>query len=65
MNGFYRLAGTPAAIDKKHPVIAKIKEQVDREYEDGRTTVMGDDELESIFKSVDGVTYKMVNHYHG
>ena len=65
MNGFYRLAGTPAAIDKKHPVIAKIKEQVDREYEDGRTTVMGDDELESIFKSVDPVTYKMVNHYHG
>ena len=65
MNGFYRLTGTPAAIDKKHPVIALIKEKVDKEYEDGRTTVMGDTELENIFKTVDPVTYKMVNHYHG
>ena len=65
MNGFYRLNGTPAAIDKKHPVIALIKEKVDKEYEDGRTTVMGDTELENIFKAVDPVTYKMVNHYHG
>ena len=65
MNGFYRLNGTPAAIDKKHPVIAKIKELVDKEYEDGRTTVMGDTELEEMFKKVDPVTYKTVNHYHG
>ena len=65
MNGFYRLNGTPAAIDKKHPVIALIKAEVDKQYEDGRTTVMGDDELENIFKTVDPVTYKMVNHYHG
>ena len=65
MNGFYRLTGTPAAIDKKHPVIAKIKELVDKEYEDGRTTVMGDTELEEMFKKVDPVTYKTVNHYHG
>ena len=65
MNGFYRLNGTPAAIDKKHPVIALIKAEVDKEYEDGRTTVMGDDELENIFKAVDPATYKMVNHYHG
>ena len=65
MNGFYRLAGTPAAIDKKHPAIAKIKELVDKEYEDGRTTVMGDTELENMFKKVDPTTYKTVNHYHG
>ena len=65
MNGFYRLAGTPAAIDKKHPVIAKIKEMVDAEYVGGRTTVMGDTELEEMFKLADPVTYKMVSHYHG
>ena len=65
MNGFYRLNGTPAAIDKRHPVIAKIKELVDAEYVDGRNTVMGDDELEAMFKKADPVTYKMVNHYHG
>ena len=64
MNGFYRLNGTPAAIDKRHPVIIKIKELVDKEYEDGRTTVMGDDELENLFKQVDPVTFKMVSHYH-
>ena len=64
MNGFYRLNGTPAAIDKKHPVIAKIKEMVDAEYESGRTTVMGDTELESMFQKADPVTYKTINHYH-
>ncbi len=65
MNGFYRLHGTSAAIDKKHPVIAKIKALVDAEYESGRTTVMGDNELEDMFLKVDPVTYKMVNHFHG
>ncbi len=65
MNGFYRLNGTSAVIDKKHPVITKIKELVDAEYESGRTTVMGDDELEAMFQKVDPVTYKMINHFHG
>jgi isopropylmalate/homocitrate/citramalate synthase len=64
MNGFYRLNGTPAVIDKKHPAIAKIKEMVDAEYESGRTTVMGDTELEDMFKKADPITYKMINHYH-
>lgn len=64
MNGFYRLNGTPAVIDKKHPAIAKIKEMVDAEYEGGRTTVMGDTELEDMFKKADPITYKMINHYH-
>ncbi len=64
MNGFYRLNGTPAAIDKKHPVIAKIKEMVDAEYESGRTTVMGDTELEAMFQKADPTIYKMINHYH-
>ena len=65
MNGFYRLNGTPAVIDKKHPTIAKIKEMVVAEYEGGSTTVMGDNELENMFKKADPVMYKMVNHYHG
>ena len=64
MNGFYRLNGTPAAIDKKHPAIVKMKEMVDAEYAGGRTTVMGDTELEEMFKKADPVAYKMVNHYH-
>ncbi len=65
INGFYRLQGTPVAIDKKHPVIAKIKEMVDAEYAGGRTTVMGDIELDGMFRQADPVTYKTVSHYHG
>ncbi len=33
-------------IDKTHPGVALIKEWVDSEYEQGRTTVIGDNELE-------------------
>lgn len=33
-------------IDKNDPGVAKIKEWVDSEYENGRTTVIGDNELE-------------------
>ena len=64
MNGFYRLNGTPAAIDKKHPAVAKIKELVDLEYAQGRNTVMGDCELEALFKQVDPDTQYTVSHYH-
>ncbi|MDD5602606.1 MAG: 2-isopropylmalate synthase, partial [Eubacteriales bacterium] len=35
-----------AKIDKKHPGILKIKEWVDAEYEGGRTTLIGDSEME-------------------
>ena len=64
-NGFYRLNGTDMAIDKKHPVVATIKEMVDREYDDGRTTVMGDAELEEMFKKADPKLSKIIRHYHG
>lgn len=64
MNGFYRLNGTPAAIDKKHPVIAKIKDLVDAEYAEGRNTVMGDGELEEMFKIADPELQYTISHYH-
>ena len=64
LNGFYRLNGTDMAIDKKHPVVATIKEMVDREYDDGRTTVMGDAELEEMFKKADPKLSKIIRHYH-
>ena len=35
-------------VSKKDPLVIKIKEEIDRLYADGRTTVMGDDELEQI-----------------
>lgn len=64
LNGFYRLNNTPVAVDKKHPVVEKIKALVDAEYENGRNTVMGDSELEDMFREVDETTYNMVAHYH-
>ncbi len=33
---------------KQDPIVVKIKEEIDRLYADGRTTLMGDDELEQI-----------------
>ena len=35
-------------VTKQDPLVIKIKEEIDRLYADGRTTVMGDDELEQI-----------------
>ncbi|MCX7885402.1 MAG: 2-isopropylmalate synthase [Caloramator sp.] len=37
-------------IDKKHPVVHKIKDWVDKEYEKGRTTVISNSELEELVK---------------
>ncbi len=44
MNSFYKLKGD-AAIDKNHPVVAVVKDWVDAEYEEGRVTVITDEEL--------------------
>lgn len=45
INRWYKLNGNDA-IDKKHPVVEKIKEWVDAEYADGRITLISDEELE-------------------
>ena len=44
INPYYKLKGD-RAIDKNSPLVAKIKEWVDAEYESGRVTVLADDEL--------------------
>ena len=49
INNYYRLSGS-SAVDKRHPAIAKRKEWIDREYENGRVTVISDDELEALMK---------------
>ncbi len=47
MNMYYGLK-EDAAITKQDPLVAAIKARVDALYEDGRTTVMGDEELVEI-----------------
>lgn len=63
LNGFFRLEGEQT-IDKRSPIVAKMKEIVDGMYADGRNTVMGDGELEEILKSIDFEEYERLSHIH-
>jgi len=47
INKKYSLEGKEA-ISKQHPLAQKVKEEIDKLYADGRTTLMGDDELMQI-----------------
>jgi len=49
LNSYFHLKGD-MAIDKKDERVAKIKEWIDKEYENGRTTVIGDSEMEQLAK---------------
>ena len=53
INTYYRLKGD-AALDKSNPLVHKIKELVDKEYEDGRITVMTDAELVDLINQYKG-----------
>ncbi len=63
INGYFRLTEDDR-IDKRNPLIAKIKEVVDKEYEDGRNTAMGDDELDNILRAIDYEEYERLCHIH-
>ena len=48
-------------MDKSHPLVAYVKAWVDQEYEDGRVTVITDDELiEVIQKAQEELGVKVV-----
>jgi len=49
INNYFHLKGD-RAIDKRDENVAKIKEWIDAEYANGRTTVIGDSELEQLVK---------------
>ena len=51
INKHYRLSGADT-VTKQDAIVIKTKAAVDRAYEDGRTTLMGDDELFSIVRSI-------------
>ncbi len=44
INTYFQLKGKEA-LDKNHPIVIKVKEWVDEQYEDGRITVMTEKEL--------------------
>lgn len=45
-------------IGKKDEIVAKIKEKVDEEYKNGRTTAMSDEELETFVRELDADVYR-------
>ncbi|MCL2699230.1 MAG: 2-isopropylmalate synthase, partial [Defluviitaleaceae bacterium] len=51
INSFYNLQGGDA-YEKTDPVVEKIKQWVDEQYEEGRVTVINDHELEEVFEKV-------------
>ncbi len=63
LNGYYGLTGEEA-IEKRHPLVQKMKERIDREYADGRTTVMGDNELDDMVRLLDFDLYETLSHMH-
>ena len=57
INTNYRLTGDDA-LDKKDPLIIKLKEWVDAEYEDGRQTALSNFELESKIEELSNGKFK-------
>ena len=50
INTYYRLR-EDAQVDKGSELVAMVKAWVDKEYEDGRVTVLTDEELTSVIES--------------
>ena len=48
INSFYGLKDRDS-YDKKHPLVERMKHWVDTQYDDGRVTVISDQELEEVF----------------
>ncbi|MBR1746661.1 MAG: 2-isopropylmalate synthase [Clostridia bacterium] len=61
INGYFSLDGEDR-IDKKDAIVAGIKEKVDQEYAQGRTTAMSDYELKEIMKSIDIDYYRKLKY---
>lgn len=59
INDYYELPDE-YKIDKTDALVAKVKALIDKAYEDGRNTVMGDDELDTFVRQVDKKRYKEI-----
>ena len=57
MNSNYELRGENA-VDKRDPLVAAIKDWVDKEYEDGRTSTLSTDELETVIERLSDGKYR-------
>lgn len=57
INEYYKLP-KDQKIEKSHPIVAQIKELVDKEYANGRMSVMGEDELDAMLRLCDKDLHK-------
>lgn len=57
INTYFGLDKKGISIDKNDEIVIKIKENIDREYEDGRTTMISDRELEEMIEGFDPDLY--------
>lgn len=60
INQHFELVGADK-INKSHTAVGKMKEVIDREYADGRCTVMTDDELDAILLAEDEQLHKILS----
>jgi isopropylmalate/homocitrate/citramalate synthase len=60
LNAYYELSGDDA-IQKSDAIVSKIKTLVDAEYDTGRNTVMGDEELDNMVRQADKKLHKMLD----
>lgn len=58
INDYYEL-NESEKIQKDDPLVLEVKSKIDKMYADGRTTVMGDDELDNIIRIIDKKRHKM------
>lgn len=57
INDYYELP-EDHRVDKREEIVAKVKAMVDAEYEAGRNSVMGDDELDNLVRLADKKRHK-------
>ena len=64
LNNYFRLTGDNQ-VDKSDPLIVAMRKEVDELYADGRTTVMGDEELEIMVRRYDVERYERLLFHKG
>ncbi len=57
INSNYELTGADK-VDKRDPLVVKVKEWVDKQYEDGRTSSLCTEELENVINELSNGRYK-------
>jgi citrate (Re)-synthase len=61
--GYFKPVGI--VVDKKHTLVAALKDAIDKQYAQGRTTTMGDEELELLIRDYDEELYfRLTHHWH-